>query len=834
MRSSIRLTSATLDVLRVFQDAGSADVYGLQLVADTGRPSGTVYPLLSRLEEAGWIEGHWEGDGSRGRGPRRRYYRVTQEGADRITQAVRIHSPTPSSAPQPPSAPGLATGAPVTPQQVIAGFLAPLQRLRERAGNPSLRRLAALTFYSPAALSEALSGRSLPSERLVRAYVSACGGDPDEWTLRRSLAEQSIESQVWLPFSFEDFYPLGVRWARAALAPLSTSLSEADVEDISHETLLTVFEIWRRGPELRRVVSATALRHGRRRARTLLNTAPLGEADTGPVLPDIAEEVAGEAAARDLLRDLSRSSATIIRLSADGHGIHEIARLIGLPVRAVKNRRNQAVRSIRGSGLSGGGEESQLRAYLGELRRRAGMPSLRWIAVRIGYSHTHVAAVLGGTMSHPSWRFTERYVHALNGATGHARFLWEQLHAQRDVRQPASYSDVAAKSGDTFALWNMADRLEQAGRTDDAASVWQVAAESGNTYAMTVMADLLDRANRISEAERWLRAAAEAGDTDALHSLSGILEREGRVEEAKALWKDRAEADPRARTELARLLERAGLVEEAIAVWRAAAASGGTYPTRELVRILLDSARVSEVVDAWRHAAGQGNPFADQELLDHLMTVDDLQAAFEQLHVLGGAATPASVLRLSAKLEKALRVRDAESILREASASGGGWAIHALAGLLRRSGRLTEAVDVLLPLAHDRVPEAMGPLATMLEDMGLAADAAAIWRTLAQASGDADLQREATEQADRIAAALTERTVPPPPAGLWRPATRHVEDLLRRQTSEEGGVALLALSQMLDGEGRAEEADRLLSGAALKGDALAAEALARRRKRRRP
>ena len=61
------------------------EMYGYELVADLRRrtddvidlPEGTVYPLLRRLERRGLVSGHWvETDG----GPRRRYYRLTQEG----------------------------------------------------------------------------------------------------------------------------------------------------------------------------------------------------------------------------------------------------------------------------------------------------------------------------------------------------------------------------------------------------------------------------------------------------------------------------------------------------------------------------------------------------------------------------------------------------------------------------------------------------------------------------------------------------------------------------------------------------------------------------------
>lgn len=73
-----RVTEPTLDVLRVL--VGSrAPVWGLALAKGAERAPGTVYPILSRLEERGWIVGEWEGESDHS-GPRRRYYRLTDEG----------------------------------------------------------------------------------------------------------------------------------------------------------------------------------------------------------------------------------------------------------------------------------------------------------------------------------------------------------------------------------------------------------------------------------------------------------------------------------------------------------------------------------------------------------------------------------------------------------------------------------------------------------------------------------------------------------------------------------------------------------------------------------
>ncbi|MGW9168325.1 PadR family transcriptional regulator [Agromyces sp. NPDC055658] len=81
-----RVTDATADVLRVLLDE-SGPIWGLAVVREAGRRAGTVYPILERLERAGWVESEWERDSARS-GPRRRYYRLTADGAHAAQRAI--------------------------------------------------------------------------------------------------------------------------------------------------------------------------------------------------------------------------------------------------------------------------------------------------------------------------------------------------------------------------------------------------------------------------------------------------------------------------------------------------------------------------------------------------------------------------------------------------------------------------------------------------------------------------------------------------------------------------------------------------------------------------
>jgi DNA-binding PadR family transcriptional regulator len=78
---SIRVTTSVAAVLAVLLDDPAVDRYGLELINQTGYPSGTLYPILARLQKAGWVEANWEQIDTADAGrPARRYYRLTADG----------------------------------------------------------------------------------------------------------------------------------------------------------------------------------------------------------------------------------------------------------------------------------------------------------------------------------------------------------------------------------------------------------------------------------------------------------------------------------------------------------------------------------------------------------------------------------------------------------------------------------------------------------------------------------------------------------------------------------------------------------------------------------
>lgn len=86
MGVALRKTPAFLAVVEVLLAADRP--YGLEIIERTGLPSGTVYPLLARLENDGWVTSHWESGDENVRGPRKRIYQITVTGAERARAAL--------------------------------------------------------------------------------------------------------------------------------------------------------------------------------------------------------------------------------------------------------------------------------------------------------------------------------------------------------------------------------------------------------------------------------------------------------------------------------------------------------------------------------------------------------------------------------------------------------------------------------------------------------------------------------------------------------------------------------------------------------------------------
>jgi PadR family transcriptional regulator, regulatory protein PadR len=99
----VKLTGPLERVLRAFLADATAPRYGYDLMKAARLPSGTLYPMLARLQDEGLVTSEWEsrpgGDGDAAGRPPRKYYRLTGEGV-RVArlELAQASAPAPAAA----------------------------------------------------------------------------------------------------------------------------------------------------------------------------------------------------------------------------------------------------------------------------------------------------------------------------------------------------------------------------------------------------------------------------------------------------------------------------------------------------------------------------------------------------------------------------------------------------------------------------------------------------------------------------------------------------------------------------------------------------------------
>lgn len=87
-----KMTGPTRAVLETLLADPEGVHYGLAIGTATVLPSGTVHPILARLESLAWVTSEWEDiDPSDFGRPRRRLYRLTAAGVTAATAALARH-----------------------------------------------------------------------------------------------------------------------------------------------------------------------------------------------------------------------------------------------------------------------------------------------------------------------------------------------------------------------------------------------------------------------------------------------------------------------------------------------------------------------------------------------------------------------------------------------------------------------------------------------------------------------------------------------------------------------------------------------------------------------
>jgi PadR family transcriptional regulator, regulatory protein PadR len=94
MKTRPRLSAQSLKVLGVLMTSPKDELSGAEIRRATKIASGTLYPILSRLEQARWLDSRWENDDPHALGrPRRRFYYITRLGAENARAAFRELEP---------------------------------------------------------------------------------------------------------------------------------------------------------------------------------------------------------------------------------------------------------------------------------------------------------------------------------------------------------------------------------------------------------------------------------------------------------------------------------------------------------------------------------------------------------------------------------------------------------------------------------------------------------------------------------------------------------------------------------------------------------------------
>lgn len=88
--AAVRLTRTTAMVLVAL---GRGLRHGFDIIDATELPSGTVYPILHRLEHANLVRAQWESvhRAREEQRPPRRYYELTGAGAQAVNDALKLH-----------------------------------------------------------------------------------------------------------------------------------------------------------------------------------------------------------------------------------------------------------------------------------------------------------------------------------------------------------------------------------------------------------------------------------------------------------------------------------------------------------------------------------------------------------------------------------------------------------------------------------------------------------------------------------------------------------------------------------------------------------------------
>ncbi|HKO14833.1 MAG TPA: PadR family transcriptional regulator [Gemmatimonadaceae bacterium] len=92
-RPNLRSRPLSPSAVAVLRAIAGGTRHGFDIMEATGLPSGTVYPVLGRLERGALVRSRWEAPGTaqREKRPPRRYYEISAAGERALAEAVEYY-----------------------------------------------------------------------------------------------------------------------------------------------------------------------------------------------------------------------------------------------------------------------------------------------------------------------------------------------------------------------------------------------------------------------------------------------------------------------------------------------------------------------------------------------------------------------------------------------------------------------------------------------------------------------------------------------------------------------------------------------------------------------
>lgn len=578
-----RMTLPTLLVLQVLVCDPDDELFGRQICDDTGLATGTVHPILARLEGCGWLQCRWEmlNPSLAGRAARR-YYALTTRGRRRahelLSRAItrrpefrtalegNQHSPDPSPRSEQPLAafyePPTVSVKDDLPLYLAREFDA---ELRDAVGAGGLVVLHGRTG----------SGKTRSAVEAIKSWPKRTVLIPRTPTALRELAESQdslSDAIIWID-------DLG-----------STTPCELDPVVVSR---LCPFDRCN-------VTILVTIRTREWERLTISNpSSPIPSSADSEALSSARWTVA--VPSKMFVRDATCRVATqdprvwrAMYYAPDCHIAY----------------------------LAGGAQAWRRWKHADEL---TGVPAIgrAVISAAVELQQTGLTTVSSALIKRlASERLPDDAADRLTPGLFRAALEW--------ATEPLPDSDTGCMAGDENIAYSVHGYiLDNAAPLPSDTAVWELAVEHGPAQDLTRVAEMALRNNKTDYAVKAFHQAAVAGDPHAMSSLGSLLEESGQIEQAERFYRASAMKYQcrSGATRLGTLRQRQGRTDEALAWWKIAADAGDLTAKIELAKVLHARGHGTLAIQLWEEAAEAGSTSAMRHLGDVFATLNQAREA---------------------------------------------------------------------------------------------------------------------------------------------------------------------------------------------------------------